>query len=430
MEKFEGLLNPIELQSAHASILERIIPPEGLLLPQDPILKQGTTGLKIHIFEFASTDDVDIPGAIAAVYPELAGVFPNVLVLKHRGDEPHRYFENMGEIGNQTVLNETRVDQRVLTSGLVPSALGLGRIEKHSNGMRLFPDSGDGSDTREVAMVMPYYDESTDFGKTLHARKDGEFRREIMDQAVALGFAFERAMPNQHRAEYSGLAGIQRLIKETFDRAQSWYGEQTGSSSISGGVELGEAEVAAESGELFQDSIDRLFADPEFKKYVDRERRIGGFVDVHGDLRPYDNANVVTTTRGRPLVVFRDPVRLYLKDEREWSNFHFTHRDFQLGLLMGRFYSEGHHDLISYGIEAFQRRVGERNRLVDGRISQLSKPEAQMKGLGICYGVFVEIVVAKGKMVRGENDGPPIVDYWRAVGELADRDFLSWKEGL
>lgn len=400
-----------DFKDIHNSILERIIPPEGLLLPQNPCLKHGTTGLCILIYKFDDSNPVDIPGEIASVYPDLEGVFSNSLVLKIPGKEKHPYFANTGSLANKTLLFETAVDQRVLREGLIPSALGNGRIEERGDRVVLFPDSEDDDDLRPAPSVMPYYDETTEFGTAINQIYDPEDRRRVMQQAVALEFAYERPMPEEFRDSCAGLAGIRSLTEVTFQRALSWYqgGEKT--------------QEVVEAAEVFQQAYNALLSDSEFRDHVKEEARKGHFLDVHGDLRPYDNANIITTRDGDPLIFFRDPPRLFRLDNDSWTDFHLTHRDFQLGLMIGRLLTEGYCDLVKYGIREHQKRS-------NGVNDWLSIPDLQMKSLGTCYALFVDILVAHGQIQQGIYTGPPVELYWNTVSRIAERKFLGLEEVL
>lgn len=412
----------------HQRILERLIPESGLLLPENPVLMRGTTGLKILIYDFGESNPTNIPEEIMQVYPELIGI-PNMLVLKMRGDEEneHPYFANNGSWGNETVVRETEVDQRVLASGLIPSALGKGRIEERKDGSYLVSDGGGGDDERTVAMVMPYYD--TEFCGAIGEMSE-ERRREVMEQSVELLFAFERDVPEDKRSEYEGLVGVATIVEETFERARDWYQQDSGEAESLRQEETDEKETADRAIMEFEGSFSSLISNREFREFIDSEVDKRCFVDTHGDLRPHDNANLITTQSENDVLVFRDPVRLFRKDIEDWTNFHLTHRAYQLGLLTGRLFTEGNVDMVGYGVEAYLSGLLEKGVVESENIEDLSKQETQMIGLSMCYGIFVEILVARGMIRIGEYEGPTISDYWKAVQFLTEDEFGGWTRQL
>lgn len=407
-----------EFADKHASILEKIIPDEGLVLPEDFEEMSGTTGLIIRIYDFDGLgSEVDISGAVALVYPELEGVFENKIVLKMPGNGEHPYFQNGGLEGSQTVIRETAVDQRVLDSGFMPGALGLGRIENE----RLFRDCGDEGDERMPAMVMLFYGPDTDFGAMMTLMSGAE-KESVMRQAVDILFAFEREMNEEDAEFYVGSKGFRKIMEDTFRRAMLWYKDSDVLMEAPLGEIVGSIEdpVVGRAAGVFLTTYEDIMEDDGFLGFLEAEAGAGAFVDSHGDIRLHDNASIITDTNLDLKLRTRDPVRLYWK-ENGWTDFHLTHRDFQLGLLVGRLYAEGEIGAVGDAMEHYFSilKEGKKELDADNFKSKLTDEEKKMVGLSLCYGLFVEALVGN----NGEDD---LSHYWRAVEEISQNDFLGW----
>jgi len=390
-----------------AYIVPRIVPSEGMELPEkNRTLTSPSTEFEVHIIE-------DVPGvsqSVSQFYPEFEGVFPDSLVLKICGTLANEFFINGGEIGQESIRRETSValrDQRV------PIVLGLGWVKREEGGrMALFPQPADG---REAAMVMCNYVDETAFGAVVEAPLSSAERREIMEQSVKRMLALKVPMSAEDARSFDPVVGTRALIGETLDRAFNWRREQWG---------VDPSQEAKEAHRIFKVAFSEWIEDSDTRQFLQLENERGAFGDQHGDPRLFDNASIVRRSNGSPVTIIRDPVRLFLRDRQDWSNFHLCHDLLQLGCLLARpFTDPKHRDLFRYGFEAYERmsRASSSNILGD-------QMREKLFGIGLAYGPQVEIVV-RG-YVNDEGAGPVIDDYWRIDRWLSESNFLGWKEEL
>lgn len=396
---------PESEHSPLSHLLSRLVPPHGLEIPEkNRTVTSLSTQFEVHIID-------GIAGASEAIsghFPDLSGVFPDSLVIKRCSVEPDGFFVHSGRYGQETLIRETEV---ALREKVVPVVLGLGWLEKLADGRsRLFYTPGR---HREAVMVMPKYSQSSDFERVVSdwTLTDVE-RRGIMRGAVVRMLALKKPLSADVALLVGDSYGTGRLVEQTLERALTW------------GPEL--SFESRQASELFAQSYRKLKDDGSMRTFMAIEAVEGGVGDQHGDPRPFDNASVIRDIYGLPVTVIRDPVRLYQTGkgglEPGWTNFHLSHDYMQLGLLLARsFVDEQHQDLFRYGIEAYSDLApSPRNQLIGDR-----RREA-LVGLGIAYGILVEIVVRGYRNDSGP--GPVIDDYWRVIGGLSESNFLSWTE--
>ena len=401
----ERILNTEANPLSH--LLPFILPPEGLQLPEENrTITTLSTRFEVHIID-------GVPGitdVLSARYPDLAGAFPDSLVIKQCGTEPGGYFVHSGTVGQETLIRETDVALREKT---IPIVLGLGWLEKRTDGRgRLFYTSGVG---REAVMVMPKYAEDTTFETAVSKTGSGGTERTaIMTTAVDRLLALKRPFQASEALSVGDVYGMMRLVNPTYARALTW-GPKTSAEGL-------------RASERFEEEY-RLFINAgEMRTFLAMEAIEGGVGDQHGDPRPFDNSNVIRNVFGQAITVIRDPARLHQTGEGGlapgWTNFHLSHDYLQLGQLLARSYvDERYRDLFRFGIQAYMNQApAPRSQLVG------DERRERFVGLGIAYGALVEIIV------RGYHEdvgtGPTIDEYWSAIEGLAESRFLGWKEEL
>jgi hypothetical protein len=388
-------------------LLTSILPPEGLQLPKENrTITTLSTRFEIHIIDGVS----GVSDELSIRYPNLAGAFPDSLVIKQCGAEPEGYFVHSGTVGQETLIRETDV---ALREESIPIVLGLGWLEKRTDGGgRLFHTPGEG---REAVMVMPKYAENTTFETAVSKTASGGTERTaIMTTAVDRLLALKRPFQASEALSVGDVYGMMRLVNPTYARALTW-GPKTSAEGL-------------RASERFEEEYRLFINEGEMRTFLAMEAIEGGVGDQHGDPRPFDNANILQDMQGRPVTVIRDPARLYQSGEGGlppgWTNFHLSHDYLQLGLLLARSFVDGRYqDLFRYGVEAYSNIApSPRSRLVgDAR-------RERFFGLGLAYGALVEIIV---RGYHGDvGTGPTIDEYWSAIERLAESRFQEWKEEL
>jgi len=227
--------------------------------------------------------------------------------------------------------------------------------------------------------------------------------------------ALKVPMSAEDARSFDLVVGTRALIDETLDRALNWRREQWG---------VDPSQEAKDAHRVFKVAFNEWIEDSDTGQFLQLENERGAFGDQHGDPRLFDNASIVRRLNGSPVTIIRDPVRLFLRDRQDWSNFHLCHDLLQLGCLLARpFTDPKHRDLFRYGFEAYERmsRASSSNILGD-------QMREKLFGIGLAYGPQVEIVV-RG-YVNDEGAGPVIDDYWRIDQWLSESNFLGWKEEL
>lgn len=398
---------PITEANPLSHLLPAILPSEGLQLPEENrTVTSLSTRFEVHIID-------NIPGVadtISARYPHFADAFPDILVIKTCSREAGGYFVHSGNLGQETLIRETEV---ALREGAVPIVLGLGWMGRAADGsQRLYGSPGKG---REAVMAMAEYSEERNFERVVEDPSLGGAEQQgIMHSAVVRMLSLKQSLTAEAALRAGDVLGTQRLIEQTLERAKNW------------GPEMSPTSLRA--SEQFEMGYRELMNDAGMRAFISMEAAEGGVGDQHGDPRPFDNASILRDIYGFPTTVIRDPVRLYQTGEGGlppgWTNFHLSHDYLQLGLLLGRaFTDERHHDLFRYGIQSYMN-------LAPSPRNQLIGDERREKyvGLGIAYDALVEIVV---RGYSGDvGTGPTIEEYWLVNEELARSDFRGWKEEL
>lgn len=388
-------------------ILNGLIGNEGLSLPKEPFeVYLGTTGMRVECYK--------VPGVsrlIEEKFPEMEGVFPDVLALKVPDEKPHGVFINEGEVADKTLLLETRVDQRQLTEGM-PSTLGVGWQKRIDGQVRLFSEEVEGA---EVAMVMPYFGEKTEFGIMVPDLKKME-KQQLAEGMVKRALVMSEPLTEDQVWAYGNPEQLRALVMGTLEHTSLWHDAS--------GHDASDSRLRSTVKGLFTERFDQLLQDDNFLDFLQRERAAGSVAEHHGDTRPFCNLNVIRDKQGKLGAIWRDPIRQILRETGEMIEFFLTYDWLQvLGLMLARMEVEpDYQDQFKYVSQAFLQKLEDKGRIESA--SKLSDQEQRMLNLAIAYGGLVEIIVYHGRVASGlQVTGPKPEDYWRMIEEKSNYDF-------
>jgi len=282
---------------------------EGVLLgePEDTIF--GSTGMTVGVFP----DELGVQNYILERH---GFIVEDRVVIKWPGGGDSEYFETVGKKANESIAWETEVDLRQEDVGM-PASLGLVEVRKTEEGIMIFPAN---QESEVVGMLMPYY--SLKFREIQRNGWSEEMQKNIMRKAIEkiLAMQLDVQLP-----EDESVVGITKgLVEITSDRALNWYMPEEDES------------YGNKVKKLLIEKLDELLKDGDFVEVLENS----GLKDCHGDSRLRDNGYLVVNKESQIEPIIADPVRLWLKEEEKWSDYHITPEAFDIGLALARFYTD------------------------------------------------------------------------------------------
>ena len=403
------------MNEINRTLVPALVPATGLELTGDIKRSPPTNSTKFELL-FVN----GLPGLadhISKCHPEMAGVFGNEIVLKIPGSAEDENFGNIGAKARESLEKEAEADRRQEKIGM-SSTLGMTWVKEGKEGIKLYPDKVEGA---VRAKVMPKFRPEHEFAAVVKQEMSLNDKKSLMEQAVTRLMAIKAEIPEEEARVYGGLLGTDNLITETAERAIDW-------SQYPVPEEVRDSRKDSQS--ILLQMLNQLMRKPEAEQFFENGVVNGEVGDQHGDSRPFDNAFVVKDKNGKSVFIWSDPARLWINQFNRWSTFHLTHDHLQLGLLLARSYTDQqHHDWFKIGLEAFfknKNEISPETQLGPNWLGKIKETEKQVIGLGLAYGMLVEIIVLNYGGDKSPH-GPKVNDYWKSIRELSESQFLGWE---
>jgi len=386
----------IETDNTRAEVsLEFKVADGGVLLGEPEKIIYGSTGMTVGVFQDGGL------GVSQFVFSRWGFLVGDKVVIKWPDGEDSKFFATSGEKANESIREETAIDLRQEEAGMMPSSVGLVEVRKTKEGIMIFPAN---EDSAVVGMLMPYY--SSRFGEMQEKKWSEELQENVIRRAIEkiLAMQVEAQLPE----DKSVVEITQGLVRVTLERALDWY------------IKEEDESYGDKTGRLLIEKLDELLDDEDFIEALESS----GLKDCHGDPRLWDNGYFVVNGEMKIEPVIADPVRLWLKEEEQWSDYHITPEAFNIGLALARLYTDPEQGyLFEAGVEEYKVLKGIE-----------SEAEERLLNLGIVYGILVEILVQKnrvleaGKELDDQMDGSPSInEYWEKINELVENNFMEGK---
>jgi len=425
-----GVVERRSLTETGARLVEELIPDEGLSLDIREEIHTVSTGFRILKTEPSSS----FSAFLGKNYPKVSDAFSGEIVLKSCGKTEHSFFHNDGPIGEMTLAMETDVDLRQSSVGM-PSSFGVAYMSASRGPRRQAVLTSSRVRGSEPCVVMPQFPVGSSLSEmytsfTPSSTAEQEIARTLLKRL----FSMKRPVSQDVAETYGSVPATLGLIRD--ERMQRFEFEDP---------------LFSEQARVVNRALERALLGQEMGVFLADEIRAGRVGEQHGDARAFDNLHFVRRKDGGIEAFIRDPVRLSRKTSggpklmREWF---VTHDDLQAGMLIGGpFVQERFHGFVRNLITAYMD-SDPQNRAI------LTNPlRSQLFGLGIAYGVSIDLAVANyhrrdlehrldtlrhSDSGRGTeeidaqfNERVRLMDrYWDSLAFLAETDFVGWKEAL